>query len=77
MLREETARAMRACRFAWGFYIQADEVLHEDGVAPLRSAFEDAERIVYLEAEAAAAKGRRGRMIPSVEERYGTADERR
>jgi hypothetical protein len=44
VLREETARAMRGCRFAWGFYIQADEVLHEDGVAPLRNAFEDAER---------------------------------
>ena len=44
VLREETARAMRACRFAWGFYIQADEVLHEQGLAPLRKAFEDAER---------------------------------
>lgn len=49
VLREETARAMRACRFAWGFYIQADEVLHEDGVAPLRSAFEDAERTSLVE----------------------------
>ncbi len=27
----ETDRAMRACRGAWGVYIQADEVLHEAG----------------------------------------------
>ena len=29
VLRDETLRAMRACRHAWGIYIQADEVLHE------------------------------------------------
>lgn len=44
VLREETTRAMRECRFPWGFYIQADEVLHEDGVAPLREGFARAER---------------------------------
>ena len=27
----ETQRAMRACRYPWGVYIQADEVLHERG----------------------------------------------
>jgi hypothetical protein len=32
----ETNRAMAACRGAWGVYIQADEVLHETGVATLR-----------------------------------------
>ena len=31
VLREETARAMRACRHSWGLCIQADEVLHEAG----------------------------------------------
>ena len=34
----ETNRAMTACRGAWGVYIQADEVLHEAGVATLREA---------------------------------------
>jgi hypothetical protein len=33
VLAEETERAMRACRGAWGLYIQADEVLHETGAA--------------------------------------------
>jgi hypothetical protein len=27
----ETLRAMQACRYPWGIYIQADEVLHERG----------------------------------------------
>lgn len=31
MLSFETQRAMDACRGRWGIYIQADEVLHEDG----------------------------------------------
>ncbi|MFN0178691.1 MAG: hypothetical protein ACKVZ0_07790 [Gemmatimonadales bacterium] len=31
VLRDETARAMAACRHPWGIYIQADEVLHEAG----------------------------------------------
>ena len=31
VLREETLRAMRACRAPWGVCIQADEVLHESG----------------------------------------------
>jgi hypothetical protein len=31
MLSIETQRAMDACRGAWGIYIQADEVLHEQG----------------------------------------------
>lgn len=31
VLRDETLRAMRACRHPWGVYIQADEVLHERG----------------------------------------------
>lgn len=35
-LAVETSRAMRACRGAWGVYIQADEVLHESGAALLR-----------------------------------------
>jgi len=44
VLREETARAMRACRHPWGLCIQADEVLHESGVAALREAIETADR---------------------------------
>lgn len=38
VLRDETLRAMRACRHPWGIYIQADEVLHESGAAALRDA---------------------------------------
>jgi hypothetical protein len=34
----ETHRAMRECRFPWGVYIQADEVLHERGAEELRRA---------------------------------------
>lgn len=33
----ETLRAMRACRYPWGVYIQADEVLHERGGQELAS----------------------------------------
>jgi hypothetical protein len=36
MLSQETLRAMAACRGSWGIYIQADEVLHEDGARILR-----------------------------------------
>ncbi len=42
LLRTETLRAMRACRNPWGLGIQADEVLHEDGLDPLRDAIERA-----------------------------------
>lgn len=38
VLREETSRAMRACRSPWGIYIQADEVLHEQGLPELDAA---------------------------------------
>ncbi len=38
VLRDETRRAMEACRHPWGIYIQADEVLHENGTASLRDA---------------------------------------
>ena len=34
----ETHRAMRACAHPWGVYIQADEVLHEDGAGELAAA---------------------------------------
>jgi glycosyltransferase involved in cell wall biosynthesis len=40
VLGEETLRAMRACRHPWGVYIQADEVLHEDGAEALLRAIE-------------------------------------
>jgi len=43
VLSAETNRAMAACRGRWGVYIQADEVLHEDGVAILRHAVRAAE----------------------------------
>lgn len=36
MLSHETLRAMAACRGRWGIYIQADEVLHEDGARILK-----------------------------------------
>src|SRR5919106_1643608 len=36
MLSIETQRAMDACRGTWGLYIQADEVLHEEGARVLR-----------------------------------------
>lgn len=37
----ETLRAMRECRNSWGIYIQADEVLHEDGARELAAAIEE------------------------------------
>lgn len=43
VLREETLRAMRACRYGWGVCIQADEVLHEAGAPQLRAAIENAD----------------------------------
>lgn len=42
VLREETMRAMRACRHPWGVYIQADEVLHETGLANFRRVIDEA-----------------------------------
>jgi hypothetical protein len=36
VLAAETLRAMQACRGAWGIYVQADEVLHEDGARILK-----------------------------------------
>ncbi len=42
VLRDETLRAMRSCRHPWGIYIQADEVLHENGAAVLRNTIENA-----------------------------------
>lgn len=44
LLREETLRAMRACRHEWGVCIQADEVLHESGASGLRAVIESADR---------------------------------
>jgi hypothetical protein len=38
VLGHETLRAMRECRFPWGIYIQADEVLHETGAVELAAA---------------------------------------
>ena len=40
VLGHETMRAMRACRHPWGIYIQADEVLHENGARVLREAIQ-------------------------------------
>ena len=36
MLADETQRAMAACRFPWGIYIQADEVLADGSAEALR-----------------------------------------
>ncbi len=38
VLSVETQKAMDACRGGWGLYIQADEVLHEDGAQALARA---------------------------------------
>ncbi len=43
LLREETLRAMRACRHTWGICIQADEVLHESGAPALQHAIESSD----------------------------------
>jgi hypothetical protein len=43
VLREETLRAMRACRYPWGICVQADEVLHEDGAPRLAEAIDAAD----------------------------------
>ncbi len=40
VLGDETLRAMRACRHPWGIYIQADEVLHENGARILADAIQ-------------------------------------
>jgi hypothetical protein len=40
VLGHETMRAMRACRHPWGIYIQADEVLHENGARILQEAIQ-------------------------------------
>src|SRR4029450_9464700 len=40
VLGHETHRAMRACAHPWGVYIQADEVLHEDGAEQLADAIQ-------------------------------------
>jgi hypothetical protein len=39
----ETHRAMQACAHPWGVYIQADEVLHENGARELASAIQAAD----------------------------------
>jgi hypothetical protein len=43
VLGNETLRAMRACRYPWGVYIQADEVLHERGAEELAAAIQRAD----------------------------------
>lgn len=40
VLGHESLRAMRACAYPWGVYIQADEVLHEQGAAELAEAIQ-------------------------------------
>ena len=44
LLREETARAMRACAHPWGLCVQADEVLHEQGATALLETIAAADR---------------------------------
>ena len=41
VLGAETLRAMRACTHPWGIYIQADEVLHEEGASELAAAIRE------------------------------------
>lgn len=40
VLSEQTNRAMERCSGDWGFYLQADEVLHEDEIPAVRAAIE-------------------------------------
>ncbi|MGH7524047.1 MAG: hypothetical protein ACREK8_07065 [Gemmatimonadales bacterium] len=40
MLADETQRSMAACRYGWGIYIQADEVLETGGADRLRAVIE-------------------------------------
>lgn len=49
MLAVETGRALEACQGDWAIYIQADEVLHESGLGPLRSAMEGARGDAQIE----------------------------
>lgn len=49
LLREETARAMGACRHPWGMCIQADEVLHERGLEELRAAVRAVDHVPAVE----------------------------
>jgi hypothetical protein len=49
MLSIETLKAMAACRGDWGIYIQADEVLHEDGAALLRERIAEWDRDARVE----------------------------
>jgi hypothetical protein len=42
VLRDETMRARRACRHPWGIYLQADEGLHEAGLADFHRTIEAA-----------------------------------
>jgi len=44
MLAQETQRAMDACRGSWGIYVQADEVLHEQGARILKQRVADWDR---------------------------------
>jgi hypothetical protein len=44
VLADETLRAMQACRYSWGIYIQADEVLHESGAELLARAVQEHDR---------------------------------
>lgn len=49
VLAVETDRAMRACQAEWGIYIQADEVLADDGAAALRAAIDRHDRDAAVE----------------------------
>jgi hypothetical protein len=40
VLSDETNRALKACRGTWGFYLQTDEVIHEDDLPKLRRLME-------------------------------------
>ena len=46
----ETMRAMRECRHPWGIYIQADEVLHEDGAYELQRVIQEVDGDPNVEA---------------------------
>ncbi|HET7791117.1 MAG TPA: hypothetical protein VFK78_10005 [Gemmatimonadales bacterium] len=49
VLAIETQRALDACRGRWGLYIQADEVLHQDGAASIARAVAECEADARVE----------------------------
>jgi hypothetical protein len=50
VLAQQTNLALARCRHPWAFYLQADEVVHEDDHAAIRSALRRADRVEAVDA---------------------------